>query len=764
MIDKIKLTNWRKHKELELDFTKGSNIIIGRMGSGKTSILQAIAYGLFGTFSELKKRDLKTSDLINKHSKEKIAEIELHIRDSHNNKLIITRKIESDKTSEGSVKDSKGKLLAGPNPTAVNFFIADKLKIDEDLFLRAVYSIQNETDILLRLTPADRKKQVDELMNLDRFEIARKTCVSLRNKLNQKQKNLSEVLDKENKTEVDTNINLLIKELGEIKERNVNLSAELKVVLQDETKFKNELDTLRKANAELNQLTNRKKSLDVELSEIKLKLAGKEIKLSAEEIAQHLQSYEHKKKELTASKSEFNSHNEKLNTDLMKLEKLISIQENKLQEFSKRISEINTLRQKLTTMESEHKFTDLSEKIANIRSREKELDNQYREHIAEMNSLRKYIQELEIAADICPICRNHLTITAKDNLISERKQEIAKRLMENNELQTEQKRLEKQISEFEGAYKDQSGILEKIEIEKNIHSERDKLNLEFGRNAHKIQQLTKQKQELDSRKLSIENELNLINTETQNLLRDKYAIETKGRETKLSAELNIVENKLVSFSFKPEILTEAEGKYNLTIRRSQEIKTSLENSETIVKEKDLRLKELKERLSKLKQFEKEVKKLGEKVEFLDKLKNAIMQAQEVLRDELILAVNEVMASVWLEIYPYDSWISLRLSTLGNDYTLQLKEPEGDWINVSGFASGGERMLASLAAKIAFARVLAPSVSMLILDEPTHNLDEIAVRNLIEIIHENVSEFIDQTFIITHDERLAESANKVVKLV
>ena len=64
MIDKIKLTNWRKHENIELDFSNGSNIIVGQMGCGKTSILQAIAYGLFGTFSELKKRDLKTSDLI----------------------------------------------------------------------------------------------------------------------------------------------------------------------------------------------------------------------------------------------------------------------------------------------------------------------------------------------------------------------------------------------------------------------------------------------------------------------------------------------------------------------------------------------------------------------------------------------------------------------------------------------------------------------------------------------------------------------------
>ena len=44
----------------------------------------------------------------------------------------------------------------------------------------------------------------------------------------------------------------------------------------------------------------------------------------------------------------------------------------------------------------------------------------------------------------------------------------------------------------------------------------------------------------------------------------------------------------------------------------------------------------------------------------------------------------------------------------------LVHSDHDWVNVSGFASGGERMLASLAVKISFARVLAPNLNMLIL--------------------------------------------------
>ena len=87
MISKIELINWKKHSTLKLEFNKGSNILIGNMGVGKTSILQAMTYCLFGTFSELKKRDIKVNDLIKRG--ETISEVKLTLKS--NNKLFFGR-------------------------------------------------------------------------------------------------------------------------------------------------------------------------------------------------------------------------------------------------------------------------------------------------------------------------------------------------------------------------------------------------------------------------------------------------------------------------------------------------------------------------------------------------------------------------------------------------------------------------------------------------------------------------------------------------
>jgi len=195
----------------------------------------------------------------------------------------------------------------------------------------------------------------------------------------------------------------------------------------------------------------------------------------------------------------------------------------------------------------------------------------------------------------------------------------------------------------------------------------------------------------------------------------------------------------------------------------QELETTISNFESLLTEKVKHLAELNSQQNRASELQTNIAELEERAGLLDRFKKALEATQLALRDELILAVNEVMSQVWVEIYPYDKWSGVRLSSTEQDYTLQIKEAEGDWVGVAGFASGGERMLASLAVRIAFARVLAPGLSLLILDEPTHNLDEKAVTTFIDVIQNRVSDFLDQIFIVTHEEKLAENADNVIRL-
>lgn len=49
MIKSLRLINWRKHRNLYLDFTEGLNLLVGSNWAGKSSALSAIPFALFGT-------------------------------------------------------------------------------------------------------------------------------------------------------------------------------------------------------------------------------------------------------------------------------------------------------------------------------------------------------------------------------------------------------------------------------------------------------------------------------------------------------------------------------------------------------------------------------------------------------------------------------------------------------------------------------------------------------------------------------------------
>jgi DNA repair exonuclease SbcCD ATPase subunit len=48
MIGDIRVVNWKRHRQFEHSFAPGINFVLGANGKGKTSLLQAIRFGLFG--------------------------------------------------------------------------------------------------------------------------------------------------------------------------------------------------------------------------------------------------------------------------------------------------------------------------------------------------------------------------------------------------------------------------------------------------------------------------------------------------------------------------------------------------------------------------------------------------------------------------------------------------------------------------------------------------------------------------------------------
>jgi DNA repair exonuclease SbcCD ATPase subunit len=180
------------------------------------------------------------------------------------------------------------------------------------------------------------------------------------------------------------------------------------------------------------------------------------------------------------------------------------------------------------------------------------------------------------------------------------------------------------------------------------------------------------------------------------------------------------------------------------------------SSEQLAKEKSARADEYAKAVSSARKDMDEVARLELLASDLKVFAEALKQTQSGLRKEFVEAVNYTMNRLWQTLYPYQDFVGIRLGIEEGDYVLQLQERSLGWINVEGAASGGERSIACLAMRIAFALVLVPNLRMMVLDEPTANLDSNSVKVLADTLKENIGDFIEQCFVVTHDEALEEA--------
>jgi len=762
MINKIRLQNWKSHTETELSFTPGANVIIGPMGAGKSSVLQAISFALFGTFSELKRKELKISDIVKRNSEIKNAGVDIELAIG-NEILQIKRIIEDGNTKEATIRNKEGKLLAGTNPAQVNAYLKDVLRIDEDIFLRTIYAKQNEIDLFLQLTPIERKTRMDELMCIDKFENARRNCVKLLNQIETKKSSQEDFIK-------DFRIEDLEREIEELKKACTDLLAEkegLKARFSEVEKEKTELDirikTQRKNLDEINRLEEKKRILETQSIELKEKLGSVSLDEDLQSVNFRLREIKTTTSELQKSKVNLKEDIEKHQRNALELEKRLGMLEHKAAELSDALAETDKLHTDLEALEREGKLVLLESKIKSVEENIRQTIDQRAQVLGEISIIKKHLQELETTEGVCPVCSAELTQVKKAELVLQRNQKITDLAAKAQELLAAEENLRTEVRRTEEVYDKQQDVIKRIgQLGDLLREERGiaiQLSEAKGKKDTFAEIITQMQQRLDD----VDAEVAKLDSELTQLTEKRHLCELKEKENEIHRELERISKELEIRAVVPGEIDSLETKFQDAIKNAQELESKARSNDYVIEEKQKRLNDFEEKKNKFVEIKDKIKIFQDKVEFLSQFKNALLIAQENLRRELITAVNEVMSNLWTQLYPYDKWSSIRLDASESDYLLQMREKEGDWVTVAGFASGGERMLACLVLRLAFAKVLAQNMNILILDEPTHNLDDKAINTLVEVIQNRLSGFLDQLFIVTHDEKLAEAGDNIIRI-
>jgi len=169
IVQQLRLQGVRSWEEGEINLEEGFTTIIGPKGAGKSSIIFGLEFALFGDEAYPKYTGIMREGA-------SFSEVNLVLQDQ-GRVYIITRGLirTGDTIAQDPSKLSVtvgGALYTRNKATDLNRDIKSLLKIDRRLLEYTCLARQEELKKLLNMDPSDRKEIVDELLQLDAFDIA----------------------------------------------------------------------------------------------------------------------------------------------------------------------------------------------------------------------------------------------------------------------------------------------------------------------------------------------------------------------------------------------------------------------------------------------------------------------------------------------------------------------------------------------------------------------------------------------------------------
>lgn len=788
ILTKLSLKNFKKYKNFEIDFYDGLTGIIGKNGSGKSTIFEAILFALYG-------------ELKSKGSKELVKNVRANSKDE----LIVLLEFEFDNLNYKVVREFRGKNLNAiaklykndelivNGAKDVTRYIINMTKMTKDAFLNTLFASQKELTSLSSLDNEHRKKMIRKLLGLEKIDQIEKFLKESISDLNKEIKSFSSfLLNIEQVDEYETHIKSYQESLKILKEK-INLREEQKQILIDEEKsIKEQLIRFEKIKEQKNDYQNK-----IKLYESKLESTIKNInELQTQKTQLEAKKEEYKIKKIVKNEYEKIVNNLKQQDDLKeKYLKKIGL-----------IKERDELRLAYKKQKDEIKF--LEEEIVNVNSvqlEQKELKDKIKLYQKQLQD--KKIDERELRDKIA----------GEQNLIKDTKSKIQtiQSLGKNSKCPTCTREL---LDDYDKVLNSLYELIEKT-YEKNIYiyeSKLEELNKRIEIKQDEYDKTVLKEKEIHSK-------LNILNERKKDLLKSKSYlndIETRGKGNNEAIEklqeyiydkklhedmIDKFQNLKVEYEYLISLEAQLQGENKLLISLKEAVKekeslvlkiSQLKNDEkeilydenthillkknldeTLRKKDDLTEllynKKLQESKingeinsinNRLKENEEQKIKLQVKIEDLNdytKLKLSMAEFKTNINSKIAPKISQIASNMYSKITKG----KYQFIEVSNDFDFYIYD-DGKKYPIERF-SGGEVDLANLVLRIAISKTLmelngSSQIGFLAFDEVFGSQDETRRLEILEAFH-TIKEQYRQIFLISHETEIKEMFERLIEL-
>lgn len=797
----LSMTNIRSYRNDSIKFPMGTSLFEGDIGSGKSTILMAIEFALFGLGNQ------KGDSILRKGSKNGSVLLEFMV--GNNNYQIRRTLIRNEK--DGSVRQDKG--LLGINGKKIHLSaseikekVLDILNFKEPLnpraqsviFRYAVYTPQEEMKYILSQKPDDRLQTLRKAFGIEDYKIAAENANLISRSIKDK------VIELKAKTaDLDEKKQDLFILKGKLEE-NENKLAKFKVSKEELEKLLKEQN---EALEKLQELELELKKIQAEIPHLKKQIKDKEELLTKyqDEIKnaedENLQKFIPQIDNVENLQRPTNETEENISNKLANIKKIVKerdglitnlelLNENR-QSFEKELGEDKNKTSKDLKNETESlliKIKKQSELIDSHREQLQKISEKILKLKLEKSEIVKKWDNVDGLGDLCPICGSTLNEKHKKSLKSEFDEKIRKinseyQVLIQVELKGKEKSEsdEKELKSLENTLNDLKFVIEKVssleKVKNKINFIKEKIssldiNLESITEDHtdfdeiedyinhfevlmdKLKEYNRSQKELENIKYQLKKNLAKIKVNKESI-------------SVLTKEINVLKHDLSKFEEKsaelanvPPKIVKSKLEYEKTVSQIQLIKENMASAKTLMEKFIEDISKVRDDITKKESLTKQ----------LSKCNDYHIWVNDYLIPTLSLIEKHVMQKRYEEFNnDFQKWFNILIEDTSKNAKIDeeftpIVEQDGFEQDIN-YLSGGEKTSVALAYRLALNNVVSNvstgmKSNLLILDEPTDGFSREQLYKVREILNELKC---PQVILVSHERELGSFADNVFKV-